>query len=221
MNEIVENLIDTSTLNDAASMASPIMDEVGDGFESKALTDYITTGIDEPHNNDVVKIIAAAMQIASEAGMLNTLAASPLHTAITAGNITQNLNLSYLIEEGEILADQAADMLIDRATANAYIIAESVLNPKVLKMGMDKALDAVGAFWPQLMPVTQFAKQFTGPIASVVTSKIKSVVRRGIQTVSNCAKDLAHGAIHKVANSIKTTAKGWKEKVKAKVSSIF
>lgn len=213
MNEIIENLIDASTLNDAASMASPIMDEVGDGFESKALTDYITTGIDEPHNNDVVKIIAAAMQISSERGMLEIPAASPLQTAITAGNITQNLNLSYLIEEGEIFADQAVDMLVDQTTVNAYVISESVLHPKTLKMGMDRALDVVGATWPPIMPATQFAKQFTGPVASFISRKVKPVVQRGIQTVSNWVKRVAHDVIHRVSETVKAKAKAFGKKL--------
>lgn len=199
MNEIIENLIDASTLNHASSMVSPIIDEIGDGFESKALTDYITTGIDEPHNNDVVKIITAAMQISSERGMLEIPAASPLQTAITAGNITQNLNLSYLIEEGEILADQAVDMFIDHAAANTSVIVEEVLKPENLKARMDKALDAMGAFWPPLMPATEFAKQFTGPIASSIDQKVKPIVHRGIQTFSKCVKNLAHNVIHRGA----------------------
>lgn len=221
MNEIIENLIDASTLNDVVSMVPPMIEE-GDGdFVSKALNDYITTNIDEPHNNDVVKIMAAAMQIASEGEMLETPASSPLQTAITAVNIAQNLNLSYLIDEGEIVADDVADLLIYQAAANASVIAEQVLKPEILKAGMDKALDVVGAFWPPLMPATEFAKQFTGPVASFVSKEVKPIVRRGIQAVSNCAKDLAHSTIHKVTNKVKTLPTELKEKAQAKIKSIF
>lgn len=217
MNNIIENIIDASTLSDAFSTAMTDIADVDSDFESKTLTDYITTNLGEHQNNDVVKIMTAAMQIASETGVLESPSLSPLQTAMTATNIAKNLNLSYLLEEGRIKAEQVADELIDQATANASVVAEAALAPETLKMGMDAALDAVSAAYPPAMPAAQFVKQFTAPVASFVSHTVKPVVQRGIQSVSQRAKQVSRSVISKCVNTTKSMA----SRVATKVLSFF
>lgn len=217
MNNIIENIIDASTLSDAFSTAMTDIADVDSDFESKTLTDYITTNLGEHQNNDVVKIMTAAMQIASETGVLESPSLSPLQTAMTATNIVKNLNLSYLLEEGCIKAEQVADELIDQATTNASVVAEVALAPETLKLGMDAALDAVSAAYPPAMPAAQFVKQFTAPVASFVSHTVKPVVQRGIQSVSQRAKQVSRSVISKCVNTTKSMA----SRVATKVLSFF
>lgn len=217
MNNVIENIIDASTLSDTFSTAMTDIVDVDSDFASKALTDYITTSLDEHQNNDVVKIMTAAMQIASETGVLESPSLSPLQTAMTATNIVKNLNLSYLLEEGRIKAEQVADELIDQATANASVVAEAALAPETLKMGMDAALDAVSAAYPPAMPAAQFVKQFTAPVASFVSHTVKPVVQRGIQFVSQRAKQVSRSVISKCVNTTRSMA----SRVATKVLSFF
>lgn len=217
MNNVIENIIDASTLSDTFSTAMTDIVDVDSDFASKALTDYITTSLGEHQNNDVVKIMTAAMQIASETGVLESPSLSPLQTAMTATNIAKNLNLSYLLEEGRIKAEQVADELIDQATANASVVAEAALAPETLKMGMDAALDAVSAAYPPAMPAAQFVKQFTAPVASFVSHTVKPVVQRGIQSVSQRAKQVSRSVISKCVNTTKSMA----SRVATKVLSFF
>lgn len=219
MNEKLSNLIDSLSLNECLSLnLNDLVYKNPDvGLQSQALTDYITSKLRSQPNNDVVKIIAAAMQIASEAGVLETPAKSAMQTAMTASNIINQLNLSYLAEQGEIMANEVVDSIIDQTVVNTSIMLEAVLKPEIIEAGLDSLLDVISAMFPRVSIAAQFAKQFTGPISSFISKDVKPIIKEGIKIISNSVKSISHSIISKSTSFITKQV----SKVGKKLISIF
>lgn len=203
---MLDSLIDIATIDGSMNCCPTLLDD-DNSSESTSLTEFVTSQINSSANFDVIKIISAAMQIASEAGIVETRATSPLQTAMTAVDITKQLNVSYLIDQGEILATNAANQLIDQATANAYIVAENALSPENLNLGINAALDSISVSYPPIATVAQFSKQFSPYIAEAVSPTIKHYVKDGIKVVSAVAHTVAERTVSKVSSLVRDKAR--------------
>lgn len=219
MNEKLKNLIDSVLLNDCLSfnLNDSYNENLNADIQSQALTDYLTSGPQSQLNNDVVKIIAAAMQIASEIGILEIPAKSTMQTAMAASNILNKLNLSYLAEQGEIMATEIVDSLIDQTVVNTSFIVETILQPDIVEEILDYILDSISATYPPVFIAAQFAKQFTEPISSFISKDIKPIIKEGINTISNTVKNISHSIISKSTTFVAKQA----SKIGNKLISIF
>ena len=218
MNNTINKLIAGETIKECALVAnSQVSDNGNSGYVSKALNEYVQSGIDVVKNNDVVKIIAAAMQMTNETNVSDVQYSSPLNTAITAVNFAKSLNLSYLAETGRIKAHQIADSFIDQATANASVVAKVLLQSEVIEMGLNRALDYVGCLHTSLIPIANVAKRYTPVVASFLSKNCAPAVEKGINMVSDCAKQVVHKTIDTTVDAIKSAGK----KIGEFVKSIF
>lgn len=206
MNAFTDILLDVATVESSLNYCPALLAESDDSFCSKSITDYVSTPAESSHNDDVVRILSAAMQIASETGVISTPAASPLQTAFTAVDIAENLNVSYLVGRGEMVATVTADRIIDNAAAKAAVVAEVVLSPEGINMGMDAALDFITVAFPPAASAAQFAKQFTPYIAEKISPAAKSFVKQSIKNVSDIAHNVANKLIQKASEFIKDKA---------------
>ena len=217
LSKLTDTLLKCQVLRDGAQMVDDsAFEDEPTTYESQVLTKYITTGIEEAHDNSVLRLMTAAAQIGAESGLLP--ASSPLQTALTTVTFAKRLNLSYLVEAGAIKVQDAVDTCLDIATANALVVTETVLNPRTLEFGMNRALDFVSAVVPPITAPMQTLKVITPVVAQCVSGKVKPAVQRGILTVSNGVRSFAHNALETAASTVKSIGKKVEEFAKKLLS---
>ena len=209
MSQLSDKLIVIQTVRDCAAVSSDLsIDPNPSGYESKALTTYIITGVNGMPSNQVVKLIAAAIQIASETRTDQAQYSAPLQTAVSSVNMLKQLQSSYSLERGEMTPAKAADRLADQATANACVVADTILSKDNLENGLNNAWRIVVGKYPAIKPATQIVKQYTPQVASYIEEKAKPVVKSGIKSFFSVAKKVVCGVAKKAISVGKKIIKG-------------
>ena len=183
-------LSDEVTFNEESVKESQLMDAaLSSDFNSKAEV-------------NAKKVIATAMLIAKKnnvlpAGMPEII--DGVSSASIADEAISRMKVAYKIATGAIDVEEAADKLIDRATARLVAVSDTMVE-KGLNIAINKIGAAIAVVYPQARPVVAVIKVFQ----PYLTAKVKVLVKKGIQKTNEFAKSAARKIIAK-AKTVSTS----------------
>lgn len=157
--------------------------------------DYLKEPLNGQHDANMQKLVAAAIQIADEKGVLPfKLDDTNSQTiASVAGIALDHIKTAYQIGTGLLDVNEAADMLVDQAAARVSVALDSVVEIG-LPILAEKVCYAVATVFPPAAAIAPVA----GAYAKMLVPKAKEFVRQGVKIVSVAAKTFARSAIEKV-----------------------
>lgn len=195
--------------NTGLAIEIPSSEEVtGEG--SELIEKVLKTDFGSDKANKLKKLLAAAA-IAEKASIGEPVA--PVTVAATADRAVSQAQAAYKVENNEISAEQALDVLIDRSmtyavhaakraidglTEGAHMVADVVVNK-----GIDKVVDVVGIAVSSVFPPARFAVPYVKAVVDNAKPVVRDVVHKGINIVSHAART----AVKKAVSYVSTTAK--------------
>ena len=105
------------------------------------------------------------------------------------------VKVTYKVATGDIPLEEAADTLIDAASARAMAIADTVID--TVAANTDLICDALSVAFPPAAEVIQFFKPTIKHVVTNVAPKVKEAIHTGIEKVSRYAKEAARPIIAK------------------------
>lgn len=157
--------------------------------------DYLKEPLNGQHDANMQKLVAAAIHIADEKGVLPFKLddTNPQTIASVAGIALDHIKTAYQIGAGLLDVNEAADMLIDQAAARV-----SAALDRVVEIGLpilaENVCYAVATVFPPAAEIAPVA----GAYAKMLVPKAKEFVHQGVKIVSVAAKKFARSAIEKV-----------------------
>lgn len=195
---VVKNL--NKGIQHNALMGSVVLDgvfQIPGEFRDKGLqvvSDYLEADFENPINSNIKKVVATAAIIAKGKGVkaLENIANDEL-TIITSEGINRT-KLAYKVARGEMDPLDAADALIDNATATAGHIV--VRKCQTVGANVGGAIGgAIGAvFGPAGAAIGATAGRAVGYVAGTVVGK---VICKGVKKVAEVCKKVVRGVAEK------------------------
>lgn len=211
LNWVGDKIYDANRLLSNVGLATdiPITEgETGEG--SELIEEVLKTSFGSEKANKLKKLLAAA-SIADKA--LKGEPIVPVTLAATTDRAVSQAQAAYRVENNEISAEQALDVLIDRSatyavhavkraidglTEGAHMVADVVVNK-----GIDKVVDVVGIAASSVFPPAKFAVPYVKAVVDNAKPVVRNVVHKGINIVSHAART----AVKKAVSYVSTTAK--------------
>lgn len=193
---MVDGIRTIETISDAAIATNSIP-----VVTPKSSASLFTTALESDFNSkaelDSKKVIAAALIIAKRMGKLPNEIPQDID-AIEAASISDEtlsrMKVAYQVSTGKIDVYEAADKLIDIATARMLAVSD-----KVVEKGVALAVDHIGRVvakcYPPAQPVVEVAKL----CQPYITSQAQKLVKEGIGKLNVIAKK----TIRKVGESLR------------------
>lgn len=175
--------------------------EVSSLKESKIVNDFLELPLNDVRESELKKIFAAAITIAEEKGLLDSIELkdkSPVAIASLVDDGLTRLKVGYQTANGVLDVIEASETLIDRYTARVITVVEKVIEKGIpIVFGfLTKSLVKVYPTAVTLVPFIAIAEKF-------LTDNAKKIARKGIEIISNTAKK----AVRKVAETAQKVGK--------------
>lgn len=203
-NQIAEKINSGSKLSETLTSAILEPNSISTSL-SKVKSEMIEKALTSHFNSDseltVKKILAAALFVGKKKGILpmdipNNI--DSIETATLADEVINRIKTSYQTANGIIDAFEAADILIDKATARVMAVADMAVE-KGIDFAINKLSSVVAKTFPQAIPVIACVKV----IQPVITEKAQQIVRNGIGMINKVAKN----TVRTLGESVKTVVK--------------
>lgn len=170
-------------------------------FFSKLFEDGLESEFNSENELNTKKILGAALLIAKKKGVLPEGIPTDITSLDSASIVDETINkikVSYQEAIGKIDIYEAADRLIDKATARATTLCE-----KAVSFGIDFGINKIATFvataFPPAIPVVICIKQFQ----PFLTQSAQNLVKKGIGALNELAKK----TVRKIGNFITTKVK--------------
>jgi len=170
---------------------------------SKMMEEYITGDFDTENDKRVKQVVATALMIAQKKGYIVLEGTKPEHIASAADVTTEHIKTAYKVENGEMSVEDALCRKIDAATTRVTAIADRAVE-KGCDFLTDKLIPTLSAAFPKLAPLAPVASK----VVKTVQPKIRKIVHKGLQYVSNAAKRMVPTLVEKVRKA-KHALKNW------------
>jgi hypothetical protein len=165
----------------------------------------MSDGRDDNQELKMKKAQMAALLFAKERGVLPDKIDSSITrlSAVAIADETVSLaNIAMKISVGELDVYEAADAMIDKATARVLAVSDEVVAAGV-EVAYKAATDAVVKEFPPAGIVMKCAK----PFIPMLTKKAQSAVRAGIKSLGEYAKSVSTTIIDTVKGTVKNIIK--------------
>lgn len=188
----------------AATGINGIIEEAKADNPSPIVKEALESDFDSPSELNLKKATAAAMFIAKKHGTLPVALAAELaeDTAVKAASLADDAisraKAAFWVGLGKINATQAADRLIDKATARLAAVADKAVE-KGVDFAIKKVSTWVAAAYPPVVPVVALVQAYQ----PLISEQAKKIVRKGIQKLNSIAKE----GVRKAWNLVKSTVK--------------
>lgn len=203
-NQIAEKINSGSKLSETLTSALLEPDSIPSSL-SKVKSELVEKALTSHFNSEseltVKKVLAAALLVGKKKGILPEGMPSNLgtiETATLADEVINRIKTSYQTATGTIDVYEAADILIDKATARVMAVADVTVE-KGIDFAINKLSSVVAKTFPQAIPVIVCVKAFQ----PIITEKVQQIVRTGIGMLNKVAKK----AVRTLVESVKAMAK--------------
>ncbi len=175
--KVIEDL-----LAKGSALGSLVLDEFMEEKES-LLESALNSPIGDRSNLRVKKLLAAALHVAASKGQPIGVDAKPLSIAPLVDEAFSRLKAGVLVKAGKLDVYEAADALIDRATARLIVITDRVIAK--VPLATDALVKAVAVYFPPIEVVAPLIKNLARRLTPICQEK----AREGIQHISTYAKN--------------------------------
>lgn len=170
---------------------------------SPTIEGALESEFNSPEELRAKKLMSAALLIAKEMDVLPPELPTSMD-AIDATAIADEAiavaKVGYQVATGEIGADEAIDIMVDRATVRALAVADTLV-----EVGVDVAVKrlstAIAVAYPPAIPVV-VALNMASPY---IKEKVKPLVKKGIVALNTIAKPIVKKMYNTVKETVKTT----------------
>ena len=221
LNWVGDKIYDANRLLSNIGLATdiPIAEgETGEGPE--LIEEVLKTSFGSEKANKLKKLLAAA-SIADKA--LKGEPIVPVTLAATTDRAVSQAQASYKVESGEISAEKALDVLIDRSATYAVHAAKKAIDgltkdahevaDVVVDKGIDYVVNTVEVTVATVFPPARFVIPYVKAVVDNAKPIVRDVIHKGINKVSKVAKT----SVNKIISSAKTI----EHKVVSKLKKIF
>ncbi|MEI6336439.1 MAG: hypothetical protein WCS87_17925 [Methylococcaceae bacterium] len=179
--------------------------------ESTIAQAYFDTPLDAETDNDVKKVVAAAVEIAKKKKLLaeELNQASTIETTATVDAGLTSAKVAYKVEQKELEPIDALDYLIDKAAARVIAVVDSTCKTVGGNIGAKVGAALGGLFNPAAVVLGAKVGRVIGVAAG---KKVAELVNTGVSVVANAAKTV-------VRSVCETAERAW-EGVKSFGSSV-
>ncbi|MCG0153790.1 hypothetical protein [Phocaeicola vulgatus] len=154
--------------------------------EFKCVKDFLEMPINDSKEKNLKKMFAAAIVMAKEKGVVPfETDMSPIAIASAIDEGLTRLKTGYQITTGELDTIEAADILIDKATARIIAIADKAID-HIMPIVVDKLCQVLVKKYPPVTTVVPIIKR----TERYITVATKAVVRKGIRAMAGTAKSV-------------------------------
>ncbi len=196
--KFISNIKEITNVSDAvySGESLPIVQEMESPLMEKALeSDFYS-----PSELVAKKAMSAAIIIAKRKGLLPESMPENINglgAATIADDAFTRMKTAFHVASGKLDAYEAADKLIDHATARALAISDAVVE-KGIDMAVSKIGIVVAASFPPLIPVVVALNAFQ----PAITEKAQKLVKQGIVKMNTVAKE----SVRKIVEAVETFA---------------
>ncbi len=196
--KLVSNIKEMTDISEAAYSGEhlPIVESV----ESTLLNKALESDFNSSSELAAKKVMSAAILIAKSKGLLPESMpenVDGIGAATISDEAFTKMKTAFQVSKGNIDAYEAADKLIDHATARALAVSDGVVE-KGVDMAVSKIGLVVAASYPPLIPVVAALSVFQ----PAITKKAQELVKTGIVKMNEVAKT----AVRKVGEAAKVYA---------------
>lgn len=202
--------IKLNTLLNAIALESISNEEINQ--ECKAAQAYFAAPLDSETDNDLKKVVAAAVEIAKKKNLLaDDLAnASTEQIAVTVDNGVTAAKVAYKMAEGEISVIDGLDYLIDKAAARVKVVVDTACQTVGSNVGA-----VIGAALGELFSPAgaTLGAKVGRAVGAAAGKKVAEFVSKGVDMVASAAKSVAR-TVCNVAESVWEGAKSFVSSLK-------
>ncbi len=193
--DLVSNIKKISNVSEAAYSGDSL--PIVQGMESLFMEKALESDFNSSSELTAKKAMSAAILIAKSKGLLPESMPENINgmsAATIADEAFTRMKTAFHVASGKLDAYEAADKLIDHATARALAVSDAVVE-KGIDIAINKIGLAVSIAFPKLRPVVSVIKVFQ----PVITEKAQKLVKKGIVKLNTVAKT----AIRKMVEATK------------------
>ena len=189
-----------------AALNSMVIDSLlGEEKKESLLETALNSPLGDALDSRVRKLMAAALHITASKG--HSIGVEPTSAAIVplVDEAFTRMKAGVLLKASKIDVYEAANMLIDRATARLIVITDKVI-ARGIPLVTEKLVDAIAVYYPPVKVVAPFVKNLASRLTPICQEKVKA----GIQKLSDYAKKTVGRIVEKADSIIKTIVKSRK-----------
>lgn len=171
--------------------------------ESPLLDLALSSVFNSKQEVDAKKMMSAALLIAKKTGVLPegvSESIDSISSASLADEAVSRMKVAYKVATGEIDAYEAADKLVDQATARLATVSD-----KAVKLGVEFVINKLGTWvasaYPHALPVVTVIKT----VQPYITAKAQHYVRKGIEKLNVVAKKAVRKSVDFVKTKVSNT----------------
>lgn len=202
-NQVENSVIQMSVLHSLLVGKELSKEELPFIKEFKCVKDFLEMPINDSKERNLKKMFAAAIVMAKEKGVLPfemDMSSVAIASAIDEG--LTRLKTGYQVATGELDAIEAADILIDKATARIIAIVDKAID-YTMPIVVDKLCQVLVKKYPAATPVVSIIKR----TERYITVATKAVARKGIRAMAGTAKTVVRKMTEKAIRVTSKTAR--------------
>ena len=207
--EIGSNILDIENVSNALIEIEDNKEETG---KQSAI---MQQAIDSPFNSkselNAKKIMATALLVAKEKGVLPSTLSSSMDAAEAASIADESISVMKVasqVASGRMDANRGIDLLADKATARIIAISDRLVE-KGVDFAVKKLSVAIVAACPPAAPLVFCIRD----MQPVIEKKAKNLVSKGIIKLNEVAKSYTKRLVEKAKESVFATIKAPSQKI--------
>ena len=202
-NQVENSVIQMSALHSLLVGKELSKEELPFIKEFKCVKDFLEMPINDSKERNLKKMFAAAIVMAKEKGVLPfEMDTSSVAIASAIDEGLTRLKTGYQVATGELDAIEAADILIDKATARIIAIVDKAID-HIMPIVVDKLCQVLVKKYPTATTVVSIIKRTERYITVATTA----VARKCIRAMAGTAKTVVRKMTEKVIRVTSKTAR--------------
>lgn len=205
---IASNLKDELKLNTLLSAIALETVSTDDSQQESTIAQaYFDTPLDAETDNDVKKVVAAAVEIAKKKNLLaeELNQASTIETTATVDAGMTSAKVAYKVEQKQLEPIDALDYLIDKAAARVMAVVDVTCQTAGGSIGAKVGKVLGGLFSPE---AAKFGAKIGRVVGEVAGKKVAEFVNKGVSFVADVAKSTVR-TVYEGAKSIGRKIASW------------
>lgn len=154
----------------------------------------------DPKEVILKKLYGSAIVMAQKKGLIPTY--SPEATAVLADKSVSMTKVAIQVATDQIDSEQVAEYVADKAVTVATTIAQRVLTPEKIGMGLNRCIDYISVYCPP----AQMLKAYVPGVSSFISEKANKLVVEAMPKVRQTIKQVVKKTVDKVKEGAKALA---------------